>query len=49
MGIGTAAKLEPVRHNITKLLGTFSAGSIVAFCVDEIVGRQCLGAMFASV
>lgn len=31
-----------------KQLGTFSTGSIVALCVDEIVGRQCLGAMFAS-
>jgi len=31
-----------------KQLGTFSTGSIVAFCVDEIVGRKCLGAMFAS-
>ena len=29
-------------------LGAFSAGSIVALCVDESVGRKCLGAMFAS-
>jgi hypothetical protein len=38
-------------HYVTtsqKELGTFSAGSIVALCVDESVGRKCLGAMFAS-
>ena len=31
-----------------KELGSFPAGSIVVFCADESVGRQCLGAMFAS-
>lgn len=31
-----------------KLLGSFLVGSIVATCVTELVGRQCLGSMFAS-
>lgn len=38
-------------HYVTtsqKELGTFSTGSIVALCVNESVGRKCLGAMFAS-
>ncbi len=31
-----------------KELGNFPIGSIVAMCADELIGRQCLGAMFAS-
>lgn len=30
------------------MIGSNSTGSIVALCVDEQIGRQCLGAMFAS-
>ncbi|MEO1527243.1 MAG: hypothetical protein AAFX06_17525 [Planctomycetota bacterium] len=29
-------------------LGVFASGSIIAYCVDEQVGRRCLGAMFSS-
>ena len=31
-----------------KELGNFPAGSIVALCADEQIGRQCLGSMYAS-
>jgi hypothetical protein len=32
----------------TRKLGNSRSGSIVAICADELIGRKCLGAMFAS-